>query len=109
MSKKFIIVVGFILFLILAFEVYYRKTSGGWNVFIPPAKFHCFNREYHSSKHPLQKMIETKKPLSKIQIDNPFWNGRVFSAVPKSATVPTVLYLRVSRNLYQSYELSGGP
>lgn len=108
MNKKLIITMVLI-FLILSFEVYYRKASGGWNVFIPPKKIHCFKREYHVSKKPVQKVAGIKKPLYKVEVDNPFWNGMVFSQLPKGPFVPTVLYLKISPNLYRSYELSGGP
>lgn len=107
--KKLKIIILITIFILLVLLTGYRYFYGTWNLFVSPDRITCYGRRYNIS-HPSPKvLIGEEKPSYPISSLNILTGKRLYFTYPKGEFVPTVIFLDVGNDMYQTYSLSGGP
>lgn len=100
------IIVFIVLFILLSLLVANRYLYGVWNPFALPSKIKCFDRNYIKSGNDIPKtFIDEDTVIYPIDSFNKYTGKKLYTIDPKKESVPTAIYLYISDNMYQSYEL----
>lgn len=101
------IIVFILLFLLLSLLVTNRYLYGVWNPFALPRKIKCFSHSYYKSRADLPKtFIDEDTVIYPIDSFNKYTGKKLYTIDPKKESVPKIIYLYTSDNMYQAYELS---
>lgn len=101
------VIVLIILFILLSLLVTNRYLYGVWNPFALPNKIRCFGHTYYKSRSDIPKtFIDKDTVIYPIDSFNKYTGKKLYTIDPKKDSVPKVIYLYTSENLYQAYELA---
>lgn len=107
MNRK-IYVLTAVIIAVLLLIVSNRYYYGVWNPFSNPDRIELFGRRYYKSIK-TENFTENNRPKYFVYSFNLLAGKRIYLSESKGKYVPTVIYLRVNKNSYIDYELSGGP
>lgn len=108
-EKTFIIISLIALIIMITIIVGNRALFGVWNPFSLPNRIECYNRRYYISNLPPKTLTGDEKPIYSISSLNNVIGKDLYTIAPKGEFVPTVIYLKMKDDKFQSYELSGSP